>query len=146
MASVHHDAPYRFWCEEKLRNMDTDQFGHVNNAAIASFCEAGRMSLFAEPEMAGAMGERTVVVVRLLILFRQELFYPGVVRVGSRVPKIGRTSFDVVQGLFKGPELVATSEATCVLLDGRSRRPVPVPESIRQFLLGPGPTGAFDAS
>lgn len=126
---------FRFWVEEKLRNMDTDQFGHVNNAAIATFCELGRMGLFGDPRMQRAMSGKSIVVVRLLIEFKRELFYPGVIRVGSNVAAVGTTSFHVVQGIFDATDSVATSEATCVMFDPAARKPVPVPDDIRGFLL-----------
>lgn len=129
------DAKFRFWVEEKLRNRDTDQFGHVNNAAIATFCESGRMGMFDEPRMQRAMSGKTFVVVRLLIEFRKELFFPGVVRVGSNVTGVGTTSFGVAQGIFSATELVASSEATCVMFDPAARKPVPVPDDVRDFLL-----------
>jgi acyl-CoA thioester hydrolase len=126
------DMQFRFWVEEKLRNSDTDQFGHVNNASIATFCEMG---LFDEPPMQRAMSGKSIVVVRLLIEFRKEIFYPGIVRVGSDVVSVGRTSFNVVQGIFAGDGLVATSDATCVMCDAASRKPIPVPDKIRNYLL-----------
>jgi acyl-CoA thioester hydrolase len=129
------EMQFRFWVEEKLRNSDTDQFGHVNNASIATFCESGRIGLFDEPPMQRAMSGKSIVVVRLLIEFRQEVFYPGVVRVGSDVVSVGRTSFNVVQGIFAANGHVATSEATCVMCDAASRKPVQVPDEIRAYLL-----------
>jgi acyl-CoA thioester hydrolase len=125
---------FQFWVEEKLRNMDTDQFGHVNNAAIASFCESGRMSLFAGEDVAEAMKPYSPVVVRLLLEFHAEVFFPGAVRVGTNVVDIGNTSFQVVQCVFKGNDRVASSMATCVLIDRATRKPVRVPEFIRERL------------
>ena len=49
----HRD--FRFWTEEKLRNADTDQFRHVNNAAIATLFEAARMEIFAPRPIHTAM-------------------------------------------------------------------------------------------
>ena len=129
------DGQFRFWVEEKLRNRDTDQFGHVNNAAIATFCESGRMGMFDEPRMQRAMSGKTFVVVRLLIEFRKELFFPGIARVGSNVAAVGTTSFRIVQGIFSSTELVATSEATCVMFDPVARKPIPVRDDVRDFLL-----------
>mgnify|MGYP000964898933 CR=1 FL=1 len=88
------EADYRFWCEEKLRNADTDQQGHVNNAVIASLFEAGRIEVLTSPQIAEIRKATSIVVVKLLIHFRRELFFPGRVRIGSRVPRIGRTSLD----------------------------------------------------
>lgn len=118
------------WTREKLRNRDTDQFGHVNNAAIATFMEAGRMELFAGVEMGGA----NILVVRMLSEFHRELFYPGEVDVGTAVSGIGNSSFSVEQGLFDAKGCVATGEATCVFFDSAARRPVRIPDTVREQL------------
>jgi acyl-CoA thioester hydrolase len=128
---------YPFWCEEKLRNADTDQQGHINNAVIASFFEAGRMEVFAQPALDPFRASSLFVIVRVVIDYKRELFYPGVVRVGSRVSEIGRTSFTFEQTLRSGEHEVARAEATCVLLDLATRKPTPVPDSVRAALLNP---------
>ena len=124
-------ATYPFWIEEKIRNADTDQFQHVNNAAIASYCEAGRMGLFARSDIAAAMNGLNVVVVKLTIVFEQELYYPGAVQVGTRVSAVGNTSFQVAQGLYSERGRFATSEATCVLMERAQHKPMRVPDLIR---------------
>ena len=124
---------FRFWTTEKLRNGDTDQYGHINNAALASFLEGGRIELLAEPANAAALGDATIVVAQLLITFHAELFYPGVVDIGTTVSRIGRTSFDVHQGVFRGDTCIATALASCVLM--RDGRPTPVPDAVRARLL-----------
>lgn len=126
---------FRFWTEEKLRNRDTDQFGHVNNAAIASFLEAGRMEMLSGPEAAPLAEGASLAVVRLLIEFARELFYPGRVRVGSSVTGVGNTSFSVRQAVFDGAGCVAVAEATCVLIDPALKRPRSVPEALRAYFL-----------
>ena len=130
-------ADYPFWCDEKLRNGDTDQQGHINNAVMATFFEAGRMEVFAHPGLDALRASSMFVVVRLLIDYKHELFYPGVVRVGSRVTEIGRTSFKFDQTLMSGNVEVAHAQATCVLLDATTRKPTPVPDDVRALLLDP---------
>jgi len=125
---------FRFWSREKLRNADTDQFQHVNNAAIASFLEGGRMELFAAPEISERMKGLNVVVGRLSIDFHAEIFYPGELSVGSTVTRIGRSSFDVLQGIFRQSTCIASAVASCVLL--QAGKPHTVPSDIRRHLLG----------
>ena len=122
---------YPFWINESIRNADTDQFQHVNNAAIASYCEAGRMALFSEPNMREATAGLNVVVVKLTILFERELFYPGMVQVGTKVTAIGNTSFQVMQGLYGLQGRFATSEATSVMMDRTEHKPIRVPDAVR---------------
>lgn len=128
---------FRFWAQEKLRNPDTDQFGHVNNAAMASFFEAGRMELFAKRPADPVAAKLQLVVVRLLINFHKELYYPGEVAIGSIVTRVGRSSFDVAQGLFLGDVCIAAAEATCVALHPEMRRSAEITGTLRDYLSGP---------
>lgn len=125
------DKIYPFWIRESIRNADTDQFQHVNNAAIASYCEAGRMALFSEQCLQEVVAGLNVVVVKLTIQFEQELFYPGDVRVGTLVTAVGNTSFQVSQGLYGVGGRFATSEATCVTMDRAQHKPIRVPDPVR---------------
>ncbi|MFB9262690.1 acyl-CoA thioesterase [Bradyrhizobium erythrophlei] len=125
---------FRFWSLEKLRNADTDQFRHVNNAAIASFMEGGRMELFADPAVSRLMNGLNVVVGRLNIEFHAEIFYPGELSIGSTVTHVGRASFEVLQGVFRDDTCVASAVASCVLL--QAGKPHAVPDEIRRHLLG----------
>ena len=61
---------YRFWCEEKLRNADTDQNGHVNNAVVATLFEAGRIELLAAPQTAHIRKATSIVVAKQLVNFK----------------------------------------------------------------------------
>ena len=127
---------YRFWTEEKLRNTDTDQQGHVNNGMMSSYFEAGRIEILDNPAIAGIRRATQIVVVRMLINFKQELFYPGTVKVASSVTRIGRSSFEFAQAIHSVKGEVATAEATCVLLDRATRKPTPLPDELRAFLSG----------
>lgn len=135
VATVPEDQ-YRFWSDEKLRNADTDQQGHVNNAIFATFFEAARIDVVSRPEIAGIRAVTQIVVVRTAINFRKELFFPGMVRIGTRVPRIGRTSLDFAHVLIGADGVAADSEATLVLLDRATRKPMAVPEALRIYLTG----------
>lgn len=127
-------AFYRSWVSERIRNVDTDQQGHVNNAVLATYFETGRLGLF-DAESSSRLGDQTnIMVVRILMEFQRELTYPGMAEIGSRVVTLGRTSLIVSQAIFKGDACIATAEATCVLVDRRSRRPTPIPAALRAHL------------
>ena len=126
---------FRFWCEEKLRNADTDQFKHVNNAAIASMLESARMEAFAS-EVHARLGGATLAVAHLAIDFHRELFYPGSVAIGSIVTRAGRSSFSVRQGVFDGDGCVASAEVICVLFDPVLRKAGEMSPALRDYLDG----------
>jgi acyl-CoA thioester hydrolase len=130
---------YPFWTDEKTRNADTDRQGHVNNAVIATFFEAGRIEVLTDPRIQQSPVTTSIVVARLLIDYRKELFFPGSVRIGSRVSRVGRTSFQFEQTLQSSGGEVAHAQATCVLIDAATHQPTPVPDALRRFLLDPPP-------
>jgi acyl-CoA thioester hydrolase len=136
IVSAEVRAQYRFWTEEKLRNADTDQQGHINNAVLSTLYEAGRIDLLAAPEIAKIRAATSIVVVRMLVNFRKELFFPGKAWVGTRVARVGRTSLDFEQAVFAANGEVSSAEATCVLLDRAARKPTPVPDELRAYLTG----------
>jgi len=136
IVSAEVRAQYRFWTEEKLRNNDTDQQGHVNNAVISTLFEAGRIDVLSAAEIAAIRKVTQIVVVKTLINFRKELFFPGKVQIGSRISRVGRTSLDFDQVVHAANGEVSTAETTCVLLDRANRKPIPVPDELRMFLTG----------
>ncbi len=61
-------------------------------------------------------------MARLTIDFHAELFYPGIIDIGTRVLRIGRSSFTVGQGVFNADLCAATAEIVCVQMDTETRR------------------------
>ena len=123
-------ARFPFWTEEKLRLADTDMNGHINNGAIGAFCEAGRAEIM--QAVAGPPEDRVVgmAVARVEIDYLSEIHYPGRVRIGTCVARLGR-SITVEQALFQGETCFATSRGVMVMLDRATRRPAEMPEALR---------------
>lgn len=124
----------RFQTRLRTRNVDTDQYGHINNAVIASFFEEARMAIFLRDDLAACMHDKRVVVAHLEIDFLKEIFYPGDVDVWTGSERAGMTSFALVQGLYTGDVLCARAKAICVLLDPDSSRPTALPDALRERL------------
>ncbi|AMB88394.1 hypothetical protein AWM79_23340 [Pseudomonas agarici] len=124
-----------FWTQEKLRNADTDQFHHVNNAVISTLFEAARMEILADEALKASMAGKIVVIAHLSIDFLNEVYFPGVVEIGSSTIRVGRTSFELAQGLFVGSQCCASARAVCVLIDVERREPTAISEAIRTHLL-----------
>ena len=128
---------YAFWTRDTVRFSDVDRYRHVNNVAIATYCETGRVE-FAEavrPGSTAGEGEGWVIAT-LTITFHAQAHYPGDVTVGTRVERVGRSSCTVVQGLFKDGVCFATSEAVIVWLDlAAGGRAVPLPPDLAERLL-----------
>ncbi len=125
---------FPLWTRETLRFADTDRLGHVNNAAFATFCESGRVAFFYDPAALLVPAGCAIVIARLVLDFRAEMLWPGMVDVGTVPLKVGRSSFTLGQGLFKDGACVATAETVLVLLDETTRRSTPLREPLRSAL------------
>ena len=69
-----------------------------------------------------------------MIEFRAELHFPGRVRSGTWLARLGRTSVTFGQVLVDGDHrLVATSQAVTVSMSGQTRRPVPLGPATRDL-------------
>lgn len=128
-------ASYALWTEERLRYADLDPLSHVNNNAVGEFLENGRVALFrASGGDGGPEGRVWWVVRRLEIDFAREILFPGTVRTGTRVAKLGTTSCTVRQGIFVDGECRVTSTTIGVCFDPAARKAVPIPDDIRAML------------
>ena len=122
---------FRIWTQDKLRYVDTDRQGHVNNAVFATFFESGRVAFLYDPKVPLAPAGCEFVIARLTIDFRAELRWPGMVDIGSVVTSVGRSSIIVGQGVFEGDTCAATGETVVVLTDATTRRPTPLTDELR---------------
>ena len=142
MNEAHAPAPppaterssYRIWERVTLRYADTDRQGHVNNAVFSTFCESGRVAFLYDDRLDLRGPGANFVIVRLELDFRAELYYPGLVEIGTRVLSIGRSSFRLGQGVFKGDLCAATAECIMVLMDDATRKSKPLTPKLREWL------------
>jgi acyl-CoA thioester hydrolase len=127
-------SSYGIWTSDTLRYGDTDRQGHVNNAVFATFCESGRVSFLYDEKLDLHGANANFVIVRLELDFRAELYYPGTIDIGTRVLMIGRSSFRLGQGIFKGDVCAATAECIMVLVDDATRKAKPLTPQLRAWL------------
>lgn len=127
-------AAYRYWITERIRFADLDMLGHVNNKAFLTYAESGRAAFLGHSGLWVPHGPQQNVIARLEIDYRRELHYPGEVRVGVQVLKIGTTSFTLGLGLFDGEQCAATVLTVLVRIDTASRAPVALGEAERALL------------
>ncbi len=136
-------AVFAFWTRDTVRFSDMDRYRHVNNVATATYCETGRVE-FAETLMPGSTSGVGAgwVILRLTVNFLAQAHYPGFVKIGTRVDRVGRSSCTVGQGLFKDGVCFATSEAVLVWLDlDVGGRPEPIPDDLRARMLANATAG-----
>lgn len=119
------------------RWMDNDAYGHVNNVTYYAYFDtvvnehlvrAGGLDIERSP----AIG----VVVETACRFHKPVAFPDVLDAGMRVVALGRSSVRYEIALFRQGEdgAVASGRFVHVWVDRETRRPVPVPASIRTAL------------
>jgi acyl-CoA thioester hydrolase len=74
-------------------------------------------------------------------VYIREIHYPGRVRIGTCVARIGRSSITVEQALFQGDVCFATSRGVMVMLDHATRRPAELPAALRAGFAALAPIG-----
>jgi acyl-CoA thioester hydrolase len=124
---------YPLWIEEQVRFSETDQLGHVNNTVFAVYFEVGRSTWFTRSGIYG-QDRVTLVIVRTTIEFLHPILWPGAVRIGTRMSKSGRSSFDMEQVMLQESKLAGRAVSTMVLVDKESGNSVPMPDDVRAML------------
>jgi acyl-CoA thioester hydrolase len=127
-------AHYPHQVTDVIRFGDLDPQGHVNNAVFSTYFESGRVAMFREPDLSIGVPNATFVLVRQEIDFLRELRWPGHVVVGTALAAFGRSSFTMVQAIFKDEECAAAGRATLVMMDTTTRRPRPLTPEARAKL------------
>ncbi|MCB1549201.1 MAG: acyl-CoA thioesterase [Hyphomicrobiaceae bacterium] len=130
------ESSFNHWTPVTMRWSDTDALIHINNVAIAAYIEAARVAYYHDLMARAAVnGPRLdIVLVRLLVNYRKEFFYPGTVRVGTRLIGTGNTSVVSGYGVFVDGEAKATAECVNVFFDTQKRQKVVPPPALKAVL------------
>jgi len=80
------------WTEVTLRPTDRDEVGHVNNVIFATLVAAGRVDFIAARLEPHAAPGTDFWLARIEIDYLCQLRYPGTVRIGTGVERLGRSS------------------------------------------------------
>ena len=130
-------ARYRHFQKIPTRWGDNDIYGHVNNVVYYSYfdtvvntylIERGALDIAKSPVIG--------LAVESLCTFRKELTYPETIDAGLRVGRLGNTSVRYEIGLFRQGENdpAATGYFVHVYVYRETRKPVPLPETLRRVL------------
>ena len=133
----HDRSRYRHFSSLPTRWMDNDVYGHVNNVVYYSFFDTAVNRYLIE---AGALDIHHGAVIGLVVETRCNYFapieFPQVVEAGLRVAELGRSSVRYEVGLFAAGEPVTAAHGHFihVYVERATRRPVPLPEPLKQAL------------
>jgi acyl-CoA thioester hydrolase len=129
---------YRVFQPVLVRMRDFDTQGHVNNSVVAAYLEEGRYRLLnhtIRPSLPpGDVGG--FVVAEQTIRYLREIRETGELAVGTRVERIGNSSFVMGQGLFAGETCLSAALLTMVHIGRETRRGEVLSEAFRAALAG----------
>ncbi|MFN3588422.1 MAG: acyl-CoA thioesterase [Spirosomataceae bacterium] len=117
---------------DKLRYADTDRQGHVNNSFFSTFFETGRVEMIFHPDLEAINTNVSFVLAALHIQFLREIKWPGIIKIGTAVTKVGNSSIQLHQQLFQDDECMAIAESTIVQVDATSR-PIAISEKAKEI-------------
>ncbi len=117
------------------RFSDTDALRHINNVAIADWFESGRRDLFKLfiPDLDPR--KWNLVLAKVSIEFKQQLYYQHEVTIETAVKKIGNSSFVLQQRALQTDRECAVAEVVAVHFDHDQQKTVIIPDSIRAELI-----------
>jgi acyl-CoA thioester hydrolase len=124
---------------------DNDMFGHLNNAVYYQLFDTAingwiNTNVAVDPVTMAEQG----IVAESGCRYFSELHFPERLVVGLAVTRLGRSSVTYRLGIFRAAEELAAREEqkiaalghwVHVYIDRTARRPVPIPEAIRELLL-----------
>ena len=127
-------AIYGFATEEHLRFADVDANGHINNGAFLQLLENARVSYMRAVVRSGLPRFR-VVVGRLEIDFKRQMFFPGRATACARLIEVQVRKCTIGHALFDGEgQCTAVLKAIMVSLNEKTHRSQAFDPAVRAAL------------
>lgn len=122
-----------------IRWGDMDAMGHVNNAVYFRYMETARIEWIHGLGFAGDGTGEGIVIANAFCNFIRQFEHPGEVLIKTFVSPPGRSSFDTWATMERSDQpgqICATGGATVVWVNHAQQKSAPLPETLRQLLLG----------
>lgn len=117
---------------------DLDAFGHVNNLVYMRWAEAGRVEYLLRVGQFPPLPPSGVapILASVKCEYRRVMNYPDTVLIGTRISRIGNSSFQMDHRLVSRnlDDVAAEVASTLVMLDYRNNKPVPVSAEARSLI------------
>jgi acyl-CoA thioesterase FadM len=144
MQKIQIDVPGHFYftTQVAIRITDINYGNHVGNDAFMALLHEARLQFlqykgYTELQVAG----HGLIMADAAIKFMAELFYGDLVDIAVAASGFGTSGFDIVYRMHTNrmgeKKLAALAKTGMILFDYSRRKPVAIPESVRQHLLAP---------
>ena len=130
-------SAFAHFAEITTRWSDNDIYGHINNVVYYEFFDTVVNNyLIAQGVLDIAKGQVIGLMVETHCNYFRPIAYPGIVRGGLRVTRLGNSSVHYEIGIFRGGEDTAAAQGYCVhvYVDRATNKPVPLPEALKKAL------------
>jgi len=130
-------AHFDFWHPVEVRFKDIDLGGHAHHSLALVYFEEARAAYWRDVVGRGALDEVDFILAEAHIRYHQRVLYPLRLRVGVRVPTLGKKHF-IMEYLVQdedGMDLVS-GETTMIMFDYGKGRTKPIPSEIRRAIEG----------
>ena len=132
-------SDYKLFTPTPTQWGDCDALGHINNVMLLRYIESGRLDYFVRLcDFSLAPGlKQGFVIGKLEVGFLRQVHHPSALEVGTRIIRLGNSSFDIDASIFQPGEdkPVLTAKAVCVWLDLVKNASQRIPEHIRQSII-----------
>ena len=127
-------ADFKYFEMITLRWADNDSYGHINNAHYYSFFDTAVDGFLMHHAMRSVLaGEYQTLVVASECRYLRQVSSPGIIQVGVRLGRLGRSSITYEVAVFndESDEAAAQGLFVHVCVNRATQRPVDVPETFR---------------
>lgn len=130
-------ADFTAWWPTQTRWADNDQYGHANNVVYYSWFDTAVNGLLMQ-RLEGDVRDLPAigVVAETSCRFLAQVGFPDELEVGLTVERVGSSSVTYRLAVFAvgSAEPAAVGRFVHVYVDPGTRRPVPVPQAVREVL------------
>ena len=113
---------------------EIDLFGHVNNVAYFKYIQAARVNFWERCGHSAMFNESDIgpILLSTGCQFRIPLFYPGQIRIETRLEFMKTTSYGLHHKIFnESDEMAAEAHDVIVNYDFKRKEKTPISESFR---------------
>jgi acyl-CoA thioester hydrolase len=129
---------FRFFTQTPTRWGDCDMFGHVNNVQFVRYYESGRLDYFHRllELSTGPDVVNSLIIADIHVTFLRQIHHPCALEVGTRISRLGNSSFDFEAAIFEqgDDQPYSTATAACVWFNFRDSHSTPIPPSERAII------------
>ncbi|NOZ74735.1 MAG: acyl-CoA thioesterase [FCB group bacterium] len=126
---------FSHWVTLRSRWRDMDGLRHINHAAYLTYMETARLDFY---HQLGFEYDRwdldvSTILVGMEVNYYQQATHPTLFDIGTRLSRIGRSSFDLLTAVFRNDseELFVGANFTLVTFNYAKQTKIDVPDSFR---------------